>query len=80
MYSYTGVNPASPWIRFRDALDDRGVPAVGKTAFWNYNRFKNAEVAAHAGHRGGRQVRRRGQGGVRRARQDLPARTSRWCR
>jgi peptide/nickel transport system substrate-binding protein len=47
MYSYTGVNPASPWIRFRDALDDRGVPAPGKTAFWNYNRFKNADVAAH---------------------------------
>ena len=47
MYNYTGVNPASPWIRFRDALDDRGVPPVGKTAFWNYNRFKNADVAAH---------------------------------
>jgi peptide/nickel transport system substrate-binding protein len=46
MFSYTGVNPASPWIRFRDALDDRGVPAAGKTAFWNYNRFKNAEVPA----------------------------------
>ena len=46
MYNYTGVNPASPWIRFRDALDDRGVPPVGKTAFWNYNRFKNADVAA----------------------------------
>ena len=28
MYTYTGVNPASPWIRFRDALDDRGVPAL----------------------------------------------------
>ncbi len=46
MYSYTGVNPASPWIRFRDALDSRGVPAAGKTAFWNYNRFKNDQVAA----------------------------------
>ncbi len=46
MYSYTGVQPGSPWIRFRDALDDRGVPARGKTAFWNYNRFKNAEVPA----------------------------------
>jgi len=46
MYSYTGVNPASPWIRFRDAMDDRGVPAVGKTAFWNYNRFSNDKVAA----------------------------------
>jgi peptide/nickel transport system substrate-binding protein len=47
MNSYTGVNPASPWIRFRDALDDRGVPDLGKSAFWNYNRFKNSEVAAH---------------------------------
>jgi peptide/nickel transport system substrate-binding protein len=46
MYNYGGVSPASPWIRFRDALD-LGVPAVGKTAFWNYNRFKNAEVAAN---------------------------------
>ena len=47
MNTYTGVNPASPWIRFRDALDDRGVPDYGKSAFWNYNRFKNSEVAAH---------------------------------
>src|SRR5215217_5699117 len=47
MYNYTGVNPASPWIRFRDALDDRGVPDYGKPAFWNYNRFKNSEVAGH---------------------------------
>jgi peptide/nickel transport system substrate-binding protein len=46
MYSYTGVNPASPWIRFRDAMDDRGVPEVGKTAFWNYNRFSDPEVPA----------------------------------
>jgi peptide/nickel transport system substrate-binding protein len=46
MYNYTGVNPASPWIRFRDALDDRGVPAPGKTAFWNYNRFKDEKVPA----------------------------------
>jgi peptide/nickel transport system substrate-binding protein len=46
MYGYTGVNPASPWIRFRDALDDRGVPDRGKTAFWNYNRFSNADVPA----------------------------------
>jgi peptide/nickel transport system substrate-binding protein len=46
MYSYTGVTPASPWIRFRDALDDRGVPDYGKTAFWNYNRFKDPNVPA----------------------------------
>ena len=46
MFGYTSVNPASPWIRFRDALDDRGVPDRGKTAFWNYNRFKNPDVPA----------------------------------
>jgi peptide/nickel transport system substrate-binding protein len=46
MNTYTGVNPASPWIRFRDALDDRGVPPVGKTAFWNYNRFSDPDVPA----------------------------------
>ena len=71
MNSYTGVNPASPWIRFRDALDDRGVPDCGKAAFWNYNRFKNPEVAAHVGRRCRCEVRCRGQDGVRRSRQDL---------
>jgi peptide/nickel transport system substrate-binding protein len=44
MYSYTGVNAASPWVRFRDALDDRGVAKVGQTAYYNYNRFSNADV------------------------------------
>jgi peptide/nickel transport system substrate-binding protein len=44
MFSYTGVNAASPWVRFRDAMDDRGVPGPGKTAFYNYNRFKHPEV------------------------------------
>jgi peptide/nickel transport system substrate-binding protein len=44
MFSYTGVNAASPWVRFRDAMDDRGVPAPGKTAFYNYNRFKHPDV------------------------------------
>ena len=43
-YSYSGVGPASPWSRFRDALDDRGVPPVGKTAFQNYSRFKDPAV------------------------------------
>jgi peptide/nickel transport system substrate-binding protein len=46
MFGYTSVNPASPWIRFRDALDDRGVPDRGKTAFWTFNRFKNPDVPA----------------------------------
>ena len=46
MNSYSPVSPASPWIRFRDALDDRGVPDFGKRASWNYGRFKNADVPA----------------------------------
>ena len=46
MYSYTGVNPSSPWVRFRDAMDDRGVAGMGKTAFYNYNRFSNDQVPA----------------------------------
>ncbi|MET0692767.1 MAG: ABC transporter substrate-binding protein, partial [Propionibacteriaceae bacterium] len=44
MFSYQGVSPASPWARFRDAMDDRGVPAAGKTTFFNYNRFKHPDV------------------------------------
>ncbi len=44
MYSYSGVSPASPWARFRDALDSRGVAAVGRTAFYNYGRFTSAQV------------------------------------
>ena len=30
MNTYTGVNPASPWIRFRDALDDQGGTSCGQ--------------------------------------------------
>src|SRR5215217_8766152 len=44
MYSYTGVNAASPWVRFRDALDDRGVAKLGQTAYYNYNRFSHPDV------------------------------------
>jgi peptide/nickel transport system substrate-binding protein len=44
MYSYTGVTASSPWVRFRDAMDDRGVPGPGKTAFFNYNRFSHPAV------------------------------------
>jgi peptide/nickel transport system substrate-binding protein len=46
MYGYTGVNPGSPWVRFRDALDDRGVPERGKRAFFNYGRFSDDQVGA----------------------------------
>jgi peptide/nickel transport system substrate-binding protein len=31
-------------VRFRDAMDDRGVPEAGKTAFFNYNRFSHPDV------------------------------------
>ena len=44
MYGYSGVSAASPWVRYRDAMDDRGVPDTGKTAFFNYNRFSHPEV------------------------------------
>jgi peptide/nickel transport system substrate-binding protein len=46
MYSATGADPSSPWARFHDVLDSRGVPASGQTAFWNYNRFSDSSVAA----------------------------------
>ncbi len=45
LWFVNGVSPASPWIRFRDVLDDRGVPPVGQQAFWNYNRYSNPAVA-----------------------------------
>jgi peptide/nickel transport system substrate-binding protein len=46
MNQYSGVSPASPWIRFRDVMDDRGVPDVGKRASWNYGRFKDSKIPA----------------------------------
>lgn len=45
LWYIAGVGPASPWLRFRDMLDDRGVPEAGQTAFWNYSRFSNPDVA-----------------------------------
>ena len=39
-----GVSPATPWQRFRDVLDQRGVPAPGKAAFYNYGRFSDPAV------------------------------------
>ncbi len=44
LWYIAGSRPASPWMRFRDMLDDRGVPAAGQTAFWNYGRFKDPKV------------------------------------
>jgi peptide/nickel transport system substrate-binding protein len=46
LWYITGSTPAAPWQRFRDMLDDRGVPDFGKTAFWDYGRFSNPDVAA----------------------------------
>ena len=45
MNTYTGVGPNSPWARYRDMMDDRGVAAIGKTAFYNYGRFSDPRVA-----------------------------------
>jgi peptide/nickel transport system substrate-binding protein len=44
LWFVAGATPASPWQRFRDVLDDRGVPDFGQQAFWNYGRFKNPDV------------------------------------
>jgi peptide/nickel transport system substrate-binding protein len=45
MYSVTGSDPASPWARFRDVMDAKGVAAIGATAFWNYGRFSDPSVS-----------------------------------
>lgn len=44
MWFVNGVGPASPWLRFRDVMDGRDVPEVGKTAFWGYGRYNNPKV------------------------------------
>jgi peptide/nickel transport system substrate-binding protein len=44
LWFVSGATPASPWQRFRDVLDDRGVPDFGQQAFWNYGRFKHPDV------------------------------------
>jgi peptide/nickel transport system substrate-binding protein len=43
-WGVSSVSAATPWQRFRDVLDDRGVPGVGKSAFWNYGRWHNTAV------------------------------------
>ncbi|HVX42794.1 MAG TPA: ABC transporter substrate-binding protein, partial [Mycobacteriales bacterium] len=45
VWSVSGVSAASPWQRFRDVLDSRGVPDPGKAAFYNYGRFHDGAVA-----------------------------------
>ena len=46
IWTFTGASPSSPWARFRDALDIRGVPPMGEVAFWNWNRFEHPDVPA----------------------------------
>lgn len=41
----TGAGAASPWQRFRDVLDIRGVNPQGQSAFYNYGRFSDPQVA-----------------------------------
>ncbi len=43
-WNASGVSVASPWTRFRDILDDRGIPPIGKTAFSNFTRFSHPDV------------------------------------
>jgi peptide/nickel transport system substrate-binding protein len=43
-WNASGVSVASPWTRFRDVMDDRGIAPVGKTAFANFTRFKHPDV------------------------------------
>jgi len=45
IWTVTGAGAASPWQRFRDVLDIRGVPDFGQQAFWNFGRFSNPDVA-----------------------------------
>ncbi|MGC3994341.1 MAG: ABC transporter substrate-binding protein [Propionicimonas sp.] len=42
----SGVNPATPWARFKDIMSQSEVQPVGKTTFANYGRWKNSEVEA----------------------------------
>ena len=44
LWYVAGVSAAGPWRRIRDVMDNRGVPAAGSPAFWNYNRYKNDAV------------------------------------
>jgi peptide/nickel transport system substrate-binding protein len=44
LWPVSGVSASSPWLRFRDILDNRGVPPPGTRAFWNFNRYKNDAV------------------------------------
>lgn len=42
----SGVNPATPWARFKDIMSQSEMQPIGKTTFANYGRWKNADVEA----------------------------------
>jgi peptide/nickel transport system substrate-binding protein len=42
----SGVNPATPWARFKDIMSQAEMQPLGKTTFANYGRWENAEVEA----------------------------------
>ena len=42
----SGVNPATPWARFKDVMSQAEMKPVGTTTFANYGRWKNADVEA----------------------------------
>jgi peptide/nickel transport system substrate-binding protein len=44
LWYVAGISPATPWRRFRDVLDNRGVAPAGQPAYWNFNRYKNDAV------------------------------------
>ena len=44
-WGVSSTSPGTPWQRFRDVLDSRGVAKLGKPAFWNYGRFNDPTVA-----------------------------------
>lgn len=46
LHSYSGVSAAGPWQRFSETMDSRGIPELGETAFFNFNRFSNTEAEA----------------------------------
>jgi peptide/nickel transport system substrate-binding protein len=43
LWYVAGVGPASPWLRFQNVMDSKGVPAEGKTAYWDYGRFSSPQ-------------------------------------
>ena len=42
----SGVNPATPWARFKDVMSQAEMMPIGKTTFANYGRWKNDTVEA----------------------------------